>query len=592
MEAVANTDSTTILEHDDEESGYLTLTEGSREALTESNEECESNEDQFDGASGWEEEDGTVNDGYNDEDEGTTYEKTEICEPSYGHDEYDEANRFEDEERPFDDFNEENEATQRPVAGFDDDSGYEVDGSGEHDQASRLRWTNLDMDCNLPTIRAKFFWEYYVEGVCFLDSYPEILYALLRHMINVFEASFYRFGHYHFGEDLKSDEWRWKILGGSCHLVNQPWDKVHAVEVKDWVTLLKCVREAGKLPKDALADPETFSPPDPTPAFQILGMAKYIRNRTFHRDEPMIGSQLRLALKIPRVLKDPKMADELEAIYEVIVNDPELKAPSSEWVLDILFSSQPEFGTYLEVETKILSMLEEGSFYFAQREDCRLLDGRYWTDPNSGEMQIYACNWEEKIPDKYWDLAEAMKPEECANLDGQFFLHEHLRKAVMRSATALRNSVSHRDLGDDWNVRYDAWNAMLCFILMDDRIRAIEVESLVEAFLRKISQTDALLRLYNASWNDEPARRLAVVEVCRRKGIKADPSDCPRLELSSVSPLSRSDTGSKWPEVSKSAKAKWSLKYDEEWDLWDSAIHKFVLCNSMHETLTRERPME
>lgn len=68
-------------------------------------------------------------------------------------------------------------------------------------------------------------------------------------------------------------------------------------------------------------------------------------------------------------------------------------------------------------------MLEERSFYFAQREDCRLLDERYWTDPHSGEMQIYACNWERTLPGKYWDLAEAMKPEECANLDRQFFLH-------------------------------------------------------------------------------------------------------------------------------------------------------------------------
>lgn len=275
------------------------LTGGSGEALTESAEECKSNDDHFDSASGWEEDDGTVHDGYN-EDEGTTYEETEIYESSYGDDE---AIGFEDEEKTFDNFNEENGATQRPVAGFNDDSSYEAGGSGEHDQVSRLRWTNLDMDWNPPALRTKFFWEYYVEGIYFLDSYPEILYALLRHMIDVFEASFHRFGHYHFGEDLKSDEWRRKILEGFCHLVNQPWDKVHAVEIKDWVTFLECVREAGKLPKYALADPEKFSPSDPTPAFQILGMARYIRNRTFHYDDPMIESQLRLALKIPRVLR-------------------------------------------------------------------------------------------------------------------------------------------------------------------------------------------------------------------------------------------------------------------------------------------------
>ena len=121
-------------------------------------------------------------------------------------------------------------------------------------------------------------------------------------------------------------------------------------------------------------------------------MAKYIRNVTFHHDEPVIESQSKLALKIPRVLKDQKMSDELEAIYEATVKDPELEAPSSEWVRDILFPSQPEFGTSLEVETKILSMLEEGSFYFAQREDCQLLDKKLWTNPQCGEMQIDTCS--------------------------------------------------------------------------------------------------------------------------------------------------------------------------------------------------------
>ena len=42
----------------------------------------------------------------------------------------------------------------------------------------------------------------------FLDSPAEVLYALLRHMNSVFEASFHRFGHYHFGEDLKSEQIR------------------------------------------------------------------------------------------------------------------------------------------------------------------------------------------------------------------------------------------------------------------------------------------------------------------------------------------------------------------------------------------------
>lgn len=53
-------------------------------------------------------------------------------------------------------------------------------------------------------------------------------------MINVFEASFHRFGHHHIGEELKSEKWRREILtdNGVGELANQPWDQVHTVELK------------------------------------------------------------------------------------------------------------------------------------------------------------------------------------------------------------------------------------------------------------------------------------------------------------------------------------------------------------------------
>lgn len=127
---------------------------------------------------------------------------------------------------------------------------------------------------------------------------------------------------------------------------------------------------------------------------------------------------------------------------------------------------------------------------------------------------------------------------------------------------------------------------------MGDRMLAIEVETLVEAFLTKSSQTDALLRLFDASWNDDLARRQAIVEVCRQEGLKADELGSPKRKLFPVSPRPSSDIRSRWAEISKSAKAKLSLTDDEKLELWDSAVHRFVFCASMHETLTRERPVE
>ena len=606
MEATKCTGVTTILERDGEGLENSILTQNSIGMLAERAEEtCESNDNHFTNYPDGEEHDGTVYDdpgsyekpgeegeiehdnadgydGYN-EDEEIAYDETEACQYSHEHDE---ATESEEEYETAENINEEDRAIQPGTAAFHDSSGHEADWSGESDQVSSM----ADWSSPASASESSYMYE---ECEYFLSSPPDVRYAFLRHIINVFEASFHRLGHHLFGEELKSEEWRVKILTdkGVGRLAKLSWHKVHAVEVKDWIKFLERVRDEKLLSENALADPGAFSPPNLSPAFKILKMANYIRNTTFHREEPVIESQLRTALQIPRVLKDGKRTEQLEMIYEVIVNNPTLDAPSSEWVRKILFPSQLESGTCLEVATRVLGILEEGSFYFAQREDSGILAQRLWTEPEDGEMQIYARHWR-NAPGKYWDLEKRMKPEECANLDGQFFLHQHLREEIMSDATNLRNSVSHRDPPNERGVCYNVWSSILCFILMGDRIRAIEVESLVEAFLTKTSQTEALVRLYNASWNDEPARRQAIVEVCRREGIGADRLDSPERKLFPVSSGPGSDIGTRWPEISKSAKAKWSLTEDEKFSLWHSAVHRFVFCDSMHETLMKERPVE
>lgn len=572
MEAAVGTGVTTVIEQDVEEAEYCHITQGSTEVLSEAAEEgCEPNEDHYTSYPGWEEDDGSISD-----DPGSYGNSCEGGESEYYNDGYDE---------------DEGTAEDDEAIEYEEDDGAsedvnEGDGATQHPKFSDDYWSNPPSDPG-----CSYEYEEY-----FLGCPSDVVYALQRHMINEFEASFHRLGHHYFGEDLKSEKWRRETLTdqGAGRLANLPWDKVHAVEVKDWIKFLDRVIYARMLPEDALADPKTFSPPNPTPAFVILGKARYIRNRTFHREELVTESELKTALKIPRVLKDYKRAEELEKIFEIIVKDPTLDAPSSEWVRHILFPPRPESGTCLEIHAKMLSILEEGSFYFAQREDRgtrAVLARRFWTAPEHGEMQIYALHWK-NTPSEYHNLANAMKPEECANLDGQFYLHEHLRKAVMSDATNLRNSVSHRNPLNDRCVCYNLWNIILCFILMGDRVRAIEVESLVEAFLTKTSRTNALMRLYNASRDDEPERRLAIDEVCRREDIKADPLDSPKRKSFPVSPQPSSDMGSRWPEISKSAKDKCRLTYDEEEELWYSAVHRFVFCDSMHEMLMRKLPIE
>lgn len=594
MEATASTSVTTVLEHHVEESENLVQTqnligvpseraeEGSESIADHLNSYPDSGNDNGTvyGDTGCYEESAEVEeteyvnaddyDGYNEEEE-TAHDETEACRYYYENDEAIEYEEYEDGEN---------------INGEDG-----ADWRGDSDQvSSKAGPENIDVDWSRSPTDADRSHYVYEKCAYFLSGTPSVRYAFLRHLINVFEASFHRFGHHHFGEDLKSEKWRQETLTsyGVDWGAELPWDEVHAVEVKDWVKFVERVLDARLLPEDALADPKTFSRPNLMPANRILQMATYIRNTTFHRDSHVIESQLMTALQIPGVLNDGKKTEELEMIYKIIVDDPPLDAPSSKWVRDILFPPQPEVGTCLEVDTKILGILEEGSFYFAQREKSKVLP---WTEPEYGEMQIYACYWE-STPEKYWDLEETMKPEECANLDGQFFLHENLRVAVLSLARFLRNSVSHRRAPSERGLCHSAWNAILCFILMGDRVRAIEVESLVEAFLTKVSRANALVRLHNASWNDEPARRDAIVGFCRQQGIEADRLDSPKRDSVPVSPRPSSDMGTRWPEISKSAKGKWDLTDDEESKLWLSAVHRFVFCDSMHEILMRERPVE
>ena len=93
----------------------------------------------------------------------------------------------------------------------------------------------------------------------------------------------------------------------------------------------------------------------------------------------------------------------------------------------------------------------------------------------------------------------------------------------MSRAIDLRNTLSLRNTFDERSACFSAWSAILCFIFfrMGDRVRAIEVESLVEALVTKISRTDAFVRLRSGLWNYGSAKRDAVVAVCRREGIEA-----------------------------------------------------------------------
>ena len=199
---------TTIPEHDDSEPEYLILTRCSREALSKTAEErCEPDDDHLANDSDWEEDDGTVYDDYSG-DEGIAYDETEASESSFGDNEYDEAIECEEEVETFE------TSTMRmerpsvlwpasvtiPVTRL-----MGVENTIKFQARNRRSRTTFDWDPQ--ALGPKYSYVYY-EDMHFLEIPAEVLYALLRHMINVFEASFHRFGHCHCGEDLKSEEWR------------------------------------------------------------------------------------------------------------------------------------------------------------------------------------------------------------------------------------------------------------------------------------------------------------------------------------------------------------------------------------------------
>lgn len=141
MEATVGTDTTTVLEHNVEESGYLILASSSTEALSETAEKgCEPNKeysttypdhetvydnaglyDHSGGEGKSEYDEGEVYDGYHG-DGGIAYDETEAYENSYEHHEAIEC----EEGEAFDDINEDDRESRHPVAELSADSGHET----------------------------------------------------------------------------------------------------------------------------------------------------------------------------------------------------------------------------------------------------------------------------------------------------------------------------------------------------------------------------------------------------------------------------------------------------------------------------------
>ena len=186
----------------------------------------------------------------------------------------------------------------------------------------------------------------------------------------------------------------------------------------------------------------------------------------------------------------------------------------------LLFPDPVAPKTSYELLARIQDILEESCFYKARRRGRSNTSCESATCPDYFELQNWEAEWQHLYYKDFTD-EELTEIEESRGVDGRVGELKRLRIGVLGQARDLRNVVAHRNPVEDCDVPKYAVRAMLYAILLDDRLRALEVEIVAEAFITRGSRRDVITRLLKNSANDYSSRRKAVLALPEVKDVKA-----------------------------------------------------------------------
>lgn len=329
-----------------------------------------------------------------------------------------------------------------------------------------------------------------------------------------------------------------------------------------------------------------------------------LRNKAVHR-KPLDIDELWLSMRLPELLEDWHRAFEIQQVFQFVLEDPQMEAETKKEVDRLLFGPKPPPATLLQAHTSLQHSLEDVCFRFVRREYPEMLERRDSEWPEQCELEEGWTNALSAIPfhDDFFDFHDdPLDPEECPSEESQLFWHRGLRGEVLHIARRLRDAASHRNCLTLTSMRKYALNGILLAIMVGDREQAIDIEATIEAFLSGQTKYKVLTRLREACTHDRPIhvnqlgeRRkhealgtyLGDKEVCVREVkpqfILRSPAEVLAQQIKdssdSAQPFSVEDDGNDGHNHGRAREALSAL--------WESAVHKFVIGDSMHELLGR-----
>ena len=276
-----------------------------------------------------------------------------------------------------------------------------------------------------------------------------------------------------------------------------------------------------------------------------------------------------------------------------------MEADTKKAVDQLLFGPKLPPTTLLQAHTYLQNTLEDVCFRFVKREYPEMLRSRGWEWPEQCELQESWTNALSDIP--CYD--DSLDSEECPNEEDQLFSHRRLRGRIFHIARRLRDAASHRNCLSLTSMRKYALNGVLLAIMVSDREQAIDIEATIEAFLTGQTKYKALIRLREACTHDKPIPLNQLGERKKREALGTflgDKEVCVGEAKTQASPQSAGEDLAQQVSNDSSDLAEPFLVEDDGNDghnggrarealspLWESAVHKFVIGNSMHEVLGR-----
>ena len=402
-------------------------------------------------------------------------------------------------------------------------------------------------------------------------------YYFQTHLFLTVEASLFGFVRDYYDENMDIDDER--------ELSKLQRRKPGSVEIERWTRLLTDL----KLPSNEYSS---------TVRRRNFDAIQLLRHKTIHR-EKVEDDELWFSMQLPELLGDWRRTFEIRQVFMSVRDGSAMETNAREEIDQLLYGPETPPQTLLQAHTWLQHSLERLCFRFTQRNYPSMLKDRKWEWPEQSELQR---SWEDalvQIPSH----DNSLDPEEIPDDESELFSHYRLRRDVINQGRNLRDAASHRDARSAKFLRKHALNGILLAIMLGDRERAVEIEATIEAFLTGKTNYQVLTRLRAACAYDRPIATDQLGETKKREALATYLGDKEVYisEATNERPLISAagdlvNASLKIPSIS--AKLEYCpserpgfdpIKDDDngrafyETNLWDSAVEKFVIGDSMHE---------